>query len=268
MSSLTEAFFADADHFRVLFEQSPVGVVTVGNDYLIRDCNVAFASFVGSTRERLHRFDVRKIKDKRIAPSIARAVENGETTTYRGPYDATTADAHVVIDMKCMPLRDANGVQQGILSVWSDASESAKIESDLRHQLAVVERQSATIRELGTPILKIWDRVVCMPIIGAVDTSRAAEMTETLLQAIIAERARFAVVDLTGVDALDTGTAQHLMQLFRSVALIGSEAVLCGIRPAVAQTVTMLDVDMSGVHTVRSMYEALRYCLRARADQG
>jgi rsbT co-antagonist protein RsbR len=258
-----DELFTSAEMARRCFEQSRLAQMIVGMDFRVRECNEALLSFLGSTRGRLIGLDVRTVRDQRIVPSIV-AAHAGEAGVYRGPYDATSGAAHVHLDAFWSPIRDASGVQQGILGTLVDSSIRGGIEHELRDQLDLVERQAATIRALGSPILRVWKGVLCLPVIGVVDSERAARMTDALLDAIVAESARYAIVDLTGVEVLDTATAQHLLRLFRAAQLVGTEGILCGLRPAVAQTVVTLEVEMGAMHTKRTLFEALEHCLTGR----
>jgi rsbT co-antagonist protein RsbR len=166
-----------------------------------------------------------------------------------------------------LPLRAENGSVQGAMGIAVDASERITREREAHRKLEVVERQTATMRALATPIIQVWDEVLCLPIIGTVDSARTAEMMQGLLESIVREQARFAIVDLTGVDIVDTSTADHLIVLFRAARVLGVEGVLCGIRPAVAQTIVGLGLDLGTVKTMRSLRDALKWCIRARAEQ-
>jgi rsbT co-antagonist protein RsbR len=119
---------------------------------------------------------------------------------------------------------------------------------------------------VATPIIEVWDEVLCLPVIGTVDGARAAEMMQGLLESIVRQRARYAIIDLTGVKVVDTSTADHLIQLFQAARVLGVEGVLCGIRPAVAQTIVGLGLDLGSVRTMRSLRDALKWCIRARAE--
>jgi rsbT co-antagonist protein RsbR len=163
-----------------------------------------------------------------------------------------------------MPVRAEDGNVSGLIGLAMDASARIKSEREIREKLELIERQSATIRALATPIIKIWDEVLCLPVIGTVDSARTAEMMQSLLEAIVREQARFAIVDLTGVEVVDTSTADHLIQLFRAAKVVGVEGILCGIRPAVAQTVVALGLELGTVRTMRSLRDALKWCIRAR----
>ena len=161
-----------------------------------------------------------------------------------------------------MPLRAPDGSVHGVMGLGIDASERVKSEQEVREKLELIERQSATIRALATPIIQVWDEVLCLPVIGTVDSARTADMMQGLLEAIVREQARYAIVDLTGVEVVDTSTADHLIQLFRAAKVLGVDGILCGIRPAVAQTVVALGLELGSVRTMRSLRDALKWCIR------
>ncbi len=166
-----------------------------------------------------------------------------------------------------MPLRQDGGSEvSGVMGLALDASDRVRSERELREKIELIERQSATIRALATPIIQVWDEVLCLPVIGTVDSARTAEMMQGLLEAIVREQARFAIVDLTGVEVVDTSTADHLIQLFRAAKVLGVDGILCGIRPAVAQTVVALGLELGSVRTMRSLRDALRWCIAARSS--
>ena len=104
-------------------------------------------------------------------------------------------------------------------------------EGELREKLALIERQSATIRALATPIIQVWDEVLCLPVIGTVDSARTADMMQGLLDAIVREQARYAIVDLTGVEVVDTSTADHLSSSFARRACSASTASCAEFAP-------------------------------------
>lgn len=160
-----------------------------------------------------------------------------------------------------VPSRDENGEIDGTIGLSVDVTERLKTETELREKLEFIERQNATIRSLATPIIQVWDRVLCLPVIGTVDNERAAEMMQTLLDAIVREEPKFAILDLTGVEIVDTSTADLILRLFRAAKLVGTESVLCGIRPPVAQAITSLGLDLGQVRTVRSLRHALEWCV-------
>jgi rsbT co-antagonist protein RsbR len=139
-------------------------------------------------------------------------------------------------------------------------AESANRE--LEAKLETIEMQQAAIRELSTPIIEVWSGVLCLPVVGVVDSQRSAEMTETLLEMIVSKQARTAIVDITGIDVMDTKTADHFIKMARAVRLLGAECVISGINPGIAQTLTHIGVDLTGVRTMRNLRDALQFHLR------
>jgi rsbT co-antagonist protein RsbR len=132
----------------------------------------------------------------------------------------------------------------------------------LEAKLETIEMQQAAIRELSTPIIEVWAGVLCLPVVGVVDSQRSAEMTETLLETIVAKQARTAIVDITGIDVMDTKTADHFIKMARAVRLLGAECIVSGINPGIAQTLTHIGVDLTGVRTMRSLRDALQFHLK------
>jgi rsbT co-antagonist protein RsbR len=163
-----------------------------------------------------------------------------------------------------MPLRNENNETEGVLGMAIDATHRVQADRQLALKTKVIEEQIATIRDLASPIIKVWDEVLCLPIIGAVDAARASEMMENLLESIVREQARYAIVDLTGVAAMDTSTVHHILRIFSAARTIGVEGVLSGVQPAVAQTVVALGIDLDSLRMVRTLHDALASCLKSR----
>lgn len=141
-------------------------------------------------------------------------------------------------------------------------AQQESINRELEAKLETIEMQQAAIRELSTPIIEVWASVLCLPVVGIVDSQRSAEMTETLLETIVAKQARMAIVDITGIDVMDTKTADHFIKMARAVRLLGAECIISGINPGIAQTLTHIGVDLTGIRTLRSLRDALQLHLR------
>ena len=135
------------------------------------------------------------------------------------------------------------------------------VDEQLRAQLELLAQQQASIMALATPIIQVWDGVLVLPLIGQLDAERMQTLTVSLLTELQQRRARFAVLDLTGVPTLDESSAQHLYRVATAVRLLGAEALLCGLRSQVVQTVTSLGVELSSLSTTRSLQDALRRCI-------
>ena len=154
------------------------------------------------------------------------------------------------------------------MNAMIDALTTARRNAETHHReladrIAIVETQRSAIRELSTPIIEVWDRVLCLPIVGMLDSSRAAEMTTGLLAAIVAKKAAFAIIDITGIHVMDTGTTDHFLRMARSVRLLGAQCVLSGVNPEVALTVVRMGAEFSQLRSHRNMRDALRFCIRA-----
>ncbi|WP_413990915.1 STAS domain-containing protein [Labrys okinawensis] len=124
----------------------------------------------------------------------------------------------------------------------------------------VIVRQSREIAELSTPVVKLWDGILALPLIGTVDSERTQVVMENLLQAIVDQAAEIAIVDITGVPTVDTLTAQHLIKTVAAARLMGADCIISGIRPQIAQTMVHLGVELN-VTTKATLADALQLAL-------
>jgi anti-anti-sigma regulatory factor len=130
-------------------------------------------------------------------------------------------------------------------------------------QEEIIRVQAATLAELSTPLIPISERVMAMPLIGAMDAGRAQRVLEVLLAGIAESRASVAILDITGVPTMDTQVADGLIRAAKGVKLLGAQAVLTGIRPEVAQTLVSLGIDLTGIVTERSLQSGIEYAMAA-----
>ncbi|HVJ88874.1 MAG TPA: STAS domain-containing protein [Labilithrix sp.] len=137
--------------------------------------------------------------------------------------------------------------------------------AELEEKLATIERQQATIRDLSTPVLELWEDIITLPVVGIVDSQRSVEMTETLLTNIVSRRTKCVIIDLTGVQLVDTMTAHHFIKLAESARLLGAYCVLTGINSAIAQTISA-EGGIGELKTLRSLREGIKECLRFLRD--
>jgi rsbT co-antagonist protein RsbR len=128
-------------------------------------------------------------------------------------------------------------------------------------QQRIIATQQATLRELSTPLIPIADHVVLMPLVGSIDSKRAQDIMEMLLEGIGQYQADIAIVDITGVPVIDTQVANALIQVAKAVHLLGSKVVLTGIGPTMAQTLVHLGADLSTIITRGSLQSAVQWAL-------
>lgn len=131
---------------------------------------------------------------------------------------------------------------------------------ELEEKLSTIEKQRLAIRDLSTPIIELWEDVLTLPIVGVVDTQRSLEMTERLLHRISQGKARCVIIDITGVEVVDTSTANHFVKMVNAARLLGTYCVVTGISPFIAQTLTQIGVDLRDVKTLGSLRDGLKEC--------
>lgn len=186
---------------------------------------------------------------------VLRAGLTGEAAHY------AVAGANTDWDNWQVPIFDDAGEVSALVGISLDVTELKRTARDLQGKLDLIERQQRAIRELSTPIIEVWDRILTLPIVGLVDSTRTAEIMENLLEAVVRYRARYAILDLTGVEVVDTSTASHILGLIRTIRLLGAEGILTGIHPSIAQTIVTLGVDLSGLIVRSTLREALQHCI-------
>jgi len=131
-----------------------------------------------------------------------------------------------------------------------------------RSREEVINRQQEELLELSTPVVKLWDGVLAVPMIGTLDSARTQLVMESLLQRIVEQGAEIAIIDITGVPTVDTLVAQHLLKTVTAIRLMGADCIISGVRPQIAQTIVHLGVDLQGVTTKANLADALSLALK------
>jgi rsbT co-antagonist protein RsbR len=144
-----------------------------------------------------------------------------------------------------------------LVALGTEQEQSALFRMELEEKLEMVEQQRVAIRSLSTPIIEVWSGVLCLPVVGVMDTARSAEMTSALLQTIVEKETRYAIIDITGIDVMDTRTVDHFIRMAKAIRLLGAECALTGLNPHIAQTVVHMGLDLSDIVTHRSLRDAL-----------
>jgi rsbT co-antagonist protein RsbR len=126
----------------------------------------------------------------------------------------------------------------------------------------IIQEQSEQLLELTTPVVKIWEGVLAVPLVGTLDSARTQVVMEKLLEALVETGSEHAIIDITGVLAVDTQVAQHLLKTVVAARLMGAECTISGIRPQIAQTIVALGIEFGDIATKSSLADALRHALR------
>ena len=169
---------------------------------------------------------------------------------------------------------DFTGVEAAIDLLINDLTEELqerkKAQSELEDKLKTIQDQQETIRkqqedmlELSSPVTKVWEDILILPVIGTLDSRRTQIMMENLLENIMSTGCTIAILDITGVPTVDTQVANHLVKTITAARLLGAECIISGIRSAIAQTIVHLGIDLSSVKTKATLQDAMRYAFRS-----
>lgn len=151
-------------------------------------------------------------------------------------------------------------------SAFVDEAALFTFDSYVRVRESLIADQAEQLLELSTPVVKLWEGVVAVPLVGTLDSARAQVVMERLLQTLVDTGSPYAIIDITGVPAVDTQVAQHVLKTVVAARLMGADCIISGIRPQIAQTIVALGIEFGDIATKASLADALRYVL-GRADR-
>jgi rsbT co-antagonist protein RsbR len=134
--------------------------------------------------------------------------------------------------------------------------------SKIQEQQKTIVQQQEDLLELSSPVSKVWDNVLILPVIGTLDSQRTQIMMENLLQKIVDTGCTIAILDITGVPTVDTQVANHLLKTVTSARLLGAECIISGISPAIAQTIVHLGIDLSIIRTKATLQDAMIFAMK------
>jgi rsbT co-antagonist protein RsbR len=135
------------------------------------------------------------------------------------------------------------------------------VENYIRSREEIIRQQREDMMELSTPVIKVWDKILTLPIIGTLDSRRAQLMMEALLQKVVETGSTIAILDITGVKMMDTLVANHLIKTVTAARLMGARCILTGVSPAIAQTMVQLGIDLSQITTRSQMADGIKLAL-------
>lgn len=168
---------------------------------------------------------------------------------------------------------DLTGVEEAINILIDDLTyelkQSRKMKDELEDKLSKIQEQQKTIvrqqddlMELSSPVTKVWDNILILPVIGTLDSQRAQVMMENLLNKIVETGCTFSILDITGVATVDTQVANHLLKTVTSARLLGADCIISGISPAIAQTIVHLGIDLSSIRTKATLQDAMLHAMK------
>jgi PAS domain S-box-containing protein len=252
--------------FKALVENSPDSIASSDLDGTLLYLNPAFQQQFGYTGDEpglslgdINAPDEHERLNNEIIPSMTQGIWRGVLNYRRKDGSIFPGDGAGFV------IRDESGQPQAFGGIIRDISEQVRQEEERQSlQAQVIEAQRAALRELSTPLIPVSDRVVIMPLIGSIDSQRAQQVMETLLEGVAAHRAEMVILDITGVQVVDTQVANTFIRAAQAVQLLGAQVMLTGIGPNIAQTLVQLGVDLSGMLTRGSLQAGIADALQAR----
>jgi rsbT co-antagonist protein RsbR len=203
--------------------------------------------------------DVRSFLDDLSRTRVLAGFSSDETATFIFSLKKPVFDA----------LREELGNDAAALAdnVWAatlllDLLGLYTVKSFQKSREEVISRQQQELLELSTPVVKLWDGILALPMIGTLDSARTQVVMESLLQKIVETESQIAIIDITGVPTVDTLVAQHLLKTVTALRLMGADCIISGVRPQIAQTIVHLGVDLQGVTTKANLADALALALK------
>lgn len=254
---------------RSVLEVLPVGVFMMDGAGNIQDTNPAVRDIWGNVRlvgtsgysqYKLWRSDTGKPPEMHERPGV-RAIQTGRPVL-REMFEIESFDGQrKTILISAVPIRDPDGTVTGIIGVNEDITE-------LRASQAAIERDREIIRELSTPVLPVDRGLLIVPLIGAIDPRRARQLTEQLLTGIRQNRAKVVVINVTGVGAIDSSVANHLVQTAEAARLLGAQVILTGVSTSVALTLVTVGVNLGSLKTLGDLQSGIEEANRTLQGAG
>jgi rsbT co-antagonist protein RsbR len=250
------------------------------DDVLTRWTEIVRGSLAGRMSETESSHDLREILEALLAgggeadvrsPSYdglrSLLAELSRTRARQGFTPTETAISVFALKEAVLDLLEAAGDVQGYrafteLSGLVDDLGLFMLETYAETRESVIAEQAESLLELSTPVVKLWEGIVALPLVGTLDSARTQVVMESLLQALVETGSEHAIIDITGVAAVDTQVAQHLLKTVQAARLLGAECIISGIRPQIAQTVVALGIEFGDIQTKANLSDAMLLALR------
>ncbi|MDC7224306.1 MAG: STAS domain-containing protein [Spirochaetales bacterium] len=240
-----------------ILEQLPTPVMAINRDYEIIFMNRAGCRMLQKTQQELlgslcyHIFDSEHCNTENCRMKCSMDGEASCTVRNRININGKSIPIEYTTDT----LKDSKGNIVGGLEYIIDITDTVEKERKMKEQ-------SRTILEISTPVTQLWDKILILPIIGVIDSYRAQQMMDSMLNKLKETESKIIILDIQGVAAMDTAVANHLIKIAKATRLMGCTCIISGISPAVAQTLVQLGIDLGSIMTNTSLQEALADAFR------
>ncbi len=202
---------------------------------------------------------VKKSLEALSASRVAQGVSAGRTSAF-----VLGLKIPLFVALQARIGTDNQALISGVTRVTNTLDRMAQwtVDAYQRTREDVIVRQQHELLELSTPVIKLWDGVLAVPMIGTLDSNRTQLVMETLLQRIVDTESTLAIIDITGVPTVDTLVAQHLLKTAAAIRLMGADCIISGIRPQIAQTIVHLGIDLQSVTSKATLADALALAMK------
>jgi rsbT co-antagonist protein RsbR len=237
--------------FATILDSLGEPVFVYGEDLRLLYCNAAAANLVGLSREAAigkHCYELLQGKYCHTENCTAVQVKKQGRIVIDTVKRVVKTERSIPVKITAVALKDAKGKTTGTIEAVTDLSE-----------LQALRERDEMIRKLSTPLVQVAEGVVLLPVVGILDSARAKQLTESVLGEVGLGRADVIVMDISGIAAIDTKTANHLLRTIQAVRLMGSDMIITGLRPDVAVTLVTLGIDLSGIVTRSTLMGGLEY---------
>ncbi len=251
--------------FKALVDNAPDGIIVADTNQVITYANAAMLDMLGyQSLVGMPASAILPPHTLQQMPELTRLALAGGKANVQIDY-LRRDGAIITVNAAGLAVFNESGQLIGFATINRDISEQLRLEEERRRmQEQVIAAQQAMLRELSTPLLPIAEQVVAMPVIGAIDSHRAAQIMETLLEGVACYRARIAILDITGVRVVDTQVAGALMRVAQAARLLGAQVVITGIGPEVAQTLMHIGAELTSMIAKPNLQEGIAFALHQR----
>lgn len=247
----------DGDLAVSILQQIPTPVMAVNRDLSVVFLNKPGLKLIGKSWSQIKGMQCKDVFKSRHCGTdecrMQQVMGGGQSFTSRNEIEIDGRS--IPIEYTAAAMKDNEGNIVGGLEYILDITERVRQEKKLKEQ-------SKTIMEISTPAIKLWDRVVILPVVGVVDSLRAQQMMNTMLTKIMETSAKVIILDIQGVAAVDTAVANHLIKIAKATKLMGCCCIISGISPAVAETLVQLGIDLGDISTNSTLQDALADAFR------